>query len=49
MRKARRFGWRTCVNCGECPVAGCLCWTCLRAVLVPLALGALVEKVFDLL
>jgi hypothetical protein len=39
----RRWRWRTCVNCGAHPVAGCLCMTCLRAMLVPLVLAALVQ------
>jgi hypothetical protein len=48
MRKklhGRRFQWRTCANCGERPVAGCLCFYCLRAAVVPLLLAALVGYV----
>jgi hypothetical protein len=37
--------WRTCANCGETPVAGCLCHRCVRASLVPLLIAALIDWV----
>jgi hypothetical protein len=43
---ARLVNWRTCANCGEAPVAGCLCHRCLRASLTPLVLAAIVQWIF---
>lgn len=35
--------WKLCSNCGD-PVAGCLCWRCLRVFLMGAVLTAVVAK-----
>ena len=39
----RRGFWRTCANCSDV-AHGCLCWSCLRAAVVPLVLAELVRR-----
>lgn len=46
MKRRPRFHWGICANCRDWPVRGCLCWSCLRAALVPLVLAEAVRFLF---